>query len=308
MSHAVERYSLRLLSPFNGTTRILQHQEIRAISNDGVHWRLQIRLASDNESKRYTLFGLWSRAEGVKEFSVHPLHTSPSWRQRANAFVAQLPEWLDERDFPLLDNLECWLLDQKQQPLALLTSCPINQQLVRLPQPVWVPCAVNDHTFVATQAYVVQQPERSTTPISHRDLVAQLVHRTAGQHRQMMWIARQEDGSGVVRYDGPPQQTPVQRHLPANAFPHFLLRQHWENANEQQLANDFFHWQSPWLLTLPDLNETERRLLEIQACEYPQRLHALYRLYPDLLQKELIYTTLVQAKLEKRIPVINSEC
>ena len=58
----LDSYSLRILSPFGGTTRIIQHQFIRAISNDGVHWRIQIQVSQhgDAAQNRYILFGLWT--------------------------------------------------------------------------------------------------------------------------------------------------------------------------------------------------------------------------------------------------------
>ena len=295
-----------MLSPFSGTARIILQHSIRAISTDGVNWRIQVQTASStsNAANRYTLFGLWTLAGGIKTFPLHPQHVSPNLQQRAHDFVEQLPEWLDSRDFPLLDNMECWLLDQEQQPLALLISSLPNQALADVRQSTWLPCALNDHTFVS--AHIQHEPQQHTcsaTPNYHRDLVAQRVHLAAGQDRQIQWFQRQADGSGVSQHIQASQQT---YHLPAEAFPHFLLRQHWEMEKEQLLFDDFFHWQSPWLLTLPGLSEDERCVLEVQACTYPQRLHALYRLYPVLLQKELIHTTLVQAKIEKTVLPTNS--
>ena len=300
----MDSYSLRLLSPFSGTTRIIQQQSVRAISNDGLNWRIQIQTPSNTEQtlNRYILFGLWTRNEGLKAFPIHPQQASTANCQLATEFVAQLPDCLDGLDFPLRDNMEYWLLDNIQQPLALLLACKPDEQLPQIGRPTWLPCARDDHTFVSSHVHQHSVlHDHSTTPTFHRDLVAQRVHEAAGQHRQVQWFHRQSDGSGI----GHSSESLAERHLPAEAFPHYLVRQQWDELLQQQLMDDFFHWQSPWLLSLPDLTEQERLQLETQACTYPQRLHALYHLYPTLLQKELITKTLIEAKLKKAVPAEN---
>ena len=85
----VESYSLRILSPFSGTARIIHQQQVRAISNDGVNWRIQIQAPSTTVEavNRYTLFGLWNRKAGLKKFPIHPQHASSHCIQLANDFV-----------------------------------------------------------------------------------------------------------------------------------------------------------------------------------------------------------------------------
>lgn len=301
----IDNYSLRTLSPFSGTTHIIQQQDIRAISNNGVNWRIQIQATTDTLNQ-YTLFALWTKNEGLKEFSIHHHHISLQQQKFASDFIEQLPDWLDNLSFPLRDIMECWLLDNKQQPLALLFSCKVNETLPQIRQPTWLPCALNDHTFVSSYLQKQsRQHDHSTTPIYHRDLVAQQLHQAANQNRQIQWFQRQADGCGIGQNDHISDANLIGRQLSADEFPHYLLRQYWDNEQEQQLIDDFFHWQSPWLLTLPDLSDAERLQLETQVCSSPQRLQSLYQLYPTLLQKDLIYKTLIQAKLEKAAPSID---
>lgn len=302
----IESYSLRLLSPFSGTTRIIQQGTVRAMSNDAVNWRIQIQLPSDefNDTTKYSLFGLWSRTDGLKEFPVHSQQSISNYRQLAKTFVAQLPEMLDLLTFTLRDNIECWLLDTDHQPLALLNASQHTRLKPYSRQPVWIPCAPDDHTFVSTRyrPRPVQYDQRTSTSV-HKDIVAHYLHQAAGPHRHIQWFQRQNDGSGIAQHTGRDEPLNNSLHLPAKHFPHFLIRQQWESSDIQFLFDDFFKWQSPWLLCLPDLDEHERLQLEQQACHYPQRLHALYHLYPELLQKELIHKTLIQARLEKTSPV-----
>lgn len=282
-------------------TRIIAQQYVRAISNDGVHWRIQIQkaLPATRTERQFSLFGLWSLNDGIKKFPVHPQQATPQAQQLAEKFTEQLSEYVQTRDFPIRDNIECWLLDTRQQPLALLAACQTNQTLPEMRQPRWLPCAPNDHTFISTH---LQQHDHGPNFVFHQDILAQQIHQCAGQQRQTQWFQRQSDGSGIaiqIHRDVPYQ---AGQHLSADKFPHFLLRQQWDEQNQQQLINDYFHWQSPWLLTLPDLTIEERQSLETQACDYPRRLSALYHLYPEILDNDLITKTLVKAKLEKTIP------
>jgi hypothetical protein len=292
------------LSPFSGTTRIIHQQAIRAISNDGVNWRLQIRSNSSNEeANRYVLFGLWTRSNGLTEFPVHPTQVDPQHRTLAIDFVESLPGYLDTASFPLRDTLECWLLDQQQQPLALLRACQPGEPRPHLHNPRWIPCAPDDHTFVSPHVRLPDRAHDQSTPVVyHRDLVAQIVHQAADQPSQYQWFQRQPDGSGLGEDDTTMKTEIHADHLPTEAFPHFLLRQTWPDQQSQQLMNDFFQWQSPWLLTLPDLTSTERQQLERQACGYPRRLAALYHLYPDIIDKTRLNKTLIQAQLQKAAP------
>ncbi|MFO7602781.1 MAG: hypothetical protein R6X06_03090 [Gammaproteobacteria bacterium] len=306
MISPIEQYSLRRLSPFRGTTRILQQLPLRAISNDGLTWRLQLQCAAGNNgmSARPVLFGLWQRTTGLKTFPVHAQQASPALLQRAHVFAARLPDRLAQGHFPLRDNVECWLLDQAQQPLALLQACQEGEPLPSLHQDLWRPCAADDHTFVASQSQqvVAMHPDADAPLLSHRDVLARQVNGAAGPVPSTQWFRRQDDGGGIALTAATGTPAPEGRHLPAAAFPHYLLKQDWPTADEQQLANDFFHWQAPWLLTLPDLSDAERRQLETDACADPRRLQALYHLYPILLQKTLIQDTLIRARLERASP------
>jgi len=299
--NVITSYSLRVLCPFSGTARIIQQQNIRAISNNGVNWRIQIQTNSENLD-HYTLFGLWTKKEGLHKFPVHHLQASSQQLNSANIFLERWSGNIDNLSFPLRDTMECWLLDQQQQPLALLNAQPVGKALPHV-QPTWLPCAQGDHTFASS--YLQQQSQQygnSSEPEYHRDLVALQIHQTASQNREIQWFHRQDDGSGVGQSDYLAHATLAGRQLSKDNFPHYLLRQYWDCDAEQRLIDDFFHWQSPWLLCLPDISDVERRLLEAQACTYPQRLHALHHLYPMLLQKDFMTKILIQARLESASP------
>lgn len=305
-TNTVESFSHRLLSPFSGTARIIHQKNVRAVSNDSVNWRIHIKPNTTSTSENYSLFGLWNRKEGLKKLTVNPVQSEKSYQQILDSFIQNLPGWLDHLSFPLRDTMECWLLDMLHQPLALLFSCQDNRSLSQIRQPTWLPCALNDHTFISSHLQpTTHQNHHNAAPIFHRDLVAQQVHQAAGQNRKIQWFQRQTDGSGIGQEHYLIDINLSGRQLSADKFPHYLLRQRWDNKEEQQLIDDFFHWQSPWLLTLPDLNDNERLQLETQASTYPQRLYALHQLYPKLLQKTLINKTLIQAQFERSAPTCN---
>ena len=102
----VQYYSMRQLSPYQGTIQVIQDQGSRAMSADGITWQVQIK----RPGARYSIHGVWRRdgSSDLKEDEntasfIKALHDAPS-----------LP-------FPFQDNLELWLLCSKLKlPLALV--------------------------------------------------------------------------------------------------------------------------------------------------------------------------------------------
>ena len=87
------------------------------------------------------------------------------------------------------------------------------------------------------------------------------------------------------------------RRLPPDAFPQLLLEEDWEDAKERGLVEDFHDWQAPYLLTLAGLAPSKRGALERAAGRQALLVHALHRLYPEIVNKEVINKALVEATL-----------
>jgi hypothetical protein len=87
------------------------------------------------------------------------------------------------------------------------------------------------------------------------------------------------------------------RRLPASVFPELPLKGDWSDWIQSETVLKFHAWQAPLLLTLPDITDKTRRQLEHCASRRPLAMHSLYRLYPKIMQKELITKALVEAKI-----------
>jgi hypothetical protein len=66
-----------------------------------------------------------------------------------------------------------------------------------------------------------------------------------------------------------------------------------------RLIDDLHAWQAAWLLVLPDLDPEIRRRLERCARQQAMVVHGQHRLYPEIIDREAIRATLVEAVLRR---------
>ena len=90
--------------------------------------------------------------------------------------------------------------------------------------------------------------------------------------------------------------------LPATAFPPLGLRTEWTDERSQGLVRDYVAWLSPYLLTLPDLDDATRADLERSALGHALLVDDLWRLYPRILDPGLLAQARVEAKLRRAHP------
>lgn len=78
---AVRSYAKRRVNPFLGVMQIVEAEEGRALSCNGVLWEILVRasqpgtgdsLAPDNKKNKYYRFGIWSLAEGLMKRADSP--------------------------------------------------------------------------------------------------------------------------------------------------------------------------------------------------------------------------------------------
>jgi len=99
---------MRRLSPYQGTVQIAEMPGFRAMSSDGLTWRVQFL----NQRTRISSHAVW-RADG----SGNLIETT-----RTSGFIQALQNH-PPFPFPPEDNLELWLLDAREhKPLAILAS------------------------------------------------------------------------------------------------------------------------------------------------------------------------------------------
>jgi hypothetical protein len=180
----------------------------------------------------------------------------------------------DEIPFPSLDSYEFWLLDEHtKRPLALLDSALDVDRRMPYDNPVWHPGGQAGRQFSSDSGDAEQ--------------IARLIKLTAGRQSNALWIKRNPDGSGSDQQG---------RHYAETDFPALLLRDRWDDRQQQQLVTDFLNWQAPWLLQLP-LCQDKRTQLETAAWNRPFETSRVYRLFPEIIDQQGLITTRVKARI-----------
>lgn len=302
MTEQPQCYGVRRLNPFQGVVQAVETPQGRALSNDGVRWEIQVLAARPEHSwrsgnrlapvLRYFRFGSWTAESGLRQVPLSPIMEIDVMQQACAAMVQVLPGCLERLPFPLRDRYELWLLDPDQRPLALLASTADPAYMGELrPQP-WAATALREHGFhsATLSALGIDERERDD-PRAHAARLERLVRNAGGSPPRCGWFERQPDGGGLSS-DG-------QGRLDAAAFPLLLLREEWDATAESCLVRDYLNWCAPWLLTLNDLDDATRGRLERAARRRAPVVESRYRLYPKVIQPELIDAARVEARLRR---------
>ena len=277
-------YSMRQLSPYQGTVQIVELPGFRAMSVDGVTWQVQAL----SQRTRFSVYGVW-RAD----------RSSILDNEHTHALIEALKNH-PPLPFALADRLELWLLDATEErlPLALLASTLTHISPPRVTEAVWHPTLKGDASFVASSllAHAAAAPG---TRVAHRDLLAQRVREAAGAPPRAQWFLRDEEGNGVGMVGLRLEDHAVGRRLSYDWFPELLVREDWEDAADCDLVRDFHDWQAPALLTHPNLARTMRERLERAACRQAERLYAVRALLPEVINADLVKTAFVEAVIRR---------
>jgi hypothetical protein len=280
MSEA-QLYSIRRLSPYQGTVQVMNVPGFRAMSVDGITWRVQIL----DQRSRLASYGIW-RADG----SGNVIDTG-----RTHALIEALTNQ-PGLPFPLVDTLELWLLDAEEKlPLAILNSTLAHRTPTRVIEVNWRASLNGGNDFVAPS---LTRTDSEAKPhagyISHSEVLNRCVRQAAGVRMRAQWFRREPDGSGTglngLRIDGLRD-----RKLAAGAFPELLLREDWSESSANDLVGDYHRWLAPNLLTHDNLSRPTRERLERAACKQPEKLYPLRRLLPEVINQDLVKIALVEA-------------
>lgn len=274
-------YSLRRLSPYQGTVQVAECPGFRAMSADGQRWRVQFL----NQRTRFSSYGVW-RADG---------HGSLIETERTRPIIAALSQQ-PSLPFPLADRLELWLLDARTQlPLALLASTLSE----RTPAPAtalqWRAALAGDDSFHARSL----SGDESISHMPHRSVLERCVQRAAGPRPQVRWFRRRDGGGGDGLEYSSPDRTLVKCTLGKEAFPELLLRTEWESEQERELVRDYHAWHAASLLTHTDLSRATRATLERAACQQAAKLFRVRCLLPEIIEHELVQVALVEAVIRQ---------
>jgi len=306
----IEYYSIRLLNPFQGILQIVRSDTARALSNDGINWRLQIRLDPDQISRglvdnkqafnAYRLFGIWSQRDGLTRLPLQPGLDSEQANLIVSTIISSL-ENLPDRPFPLKDCFELWLLNKNNElPLALLASACSLDNVPNTVELRWLPCLPGDNNFklncyelVSSNTAMEQKGKQAS------DFLSNLVMMRCKNPPHAYWISRQSDGTGIVFGDETNAPISSTIEFPAELFPYNMITTDIFSPAEQKILNQYLRWVGPYLLSLQNISDTIREQLEIEACRRPTLVHTIHRTIPKIINRKLINAALIEAELLK---------
>lgn len=288
-TEVVRNYAIRRVNPFRGVMQVIEAEEGRALSCNGVVWEILVRATQGNSlditgdhNTRNTFyrFGLWSLDYGLMKRSNSPAAEQDYFElmSKCETLIDHVQASHDQLPFELEDSLELWLFDRNsQRPFALLTSLLPGSGLPSPEPEYWSACIGANGS-----------PAQRRFPQA-RELEVQ-VSKRAGFNINKHWIQRLPGGEGIVEN--------TDRAIPADQFPVLLLDENWERDDEQQRAREYIEWISPSLLTLQHLDKGARARLEnnlnVQAISIEHHWH----LYPEIINSKLLKAARVQCRIE----------
>jgi len=275
-------YSVRRLSPYEGTVQVVTLPGFRALSDDGVTWRIQ----SLDPRSRSSSYGVW-REDG----SGTLIDTD-----RTHALVETLRAH-PALPFPLADRLELWLLDAHgAAPLAILKSTLDERPPPRATEARWQAALKGEQHFTAAS---LASGGRGGSFVPHTEVLNRLVRSAAGPQPRAQWFRRSENGDGTGLHGLGLDPAWVGRALPRNAFPELLLRETWERASDRDLVRDYHDFHAASLLTHDNIARATRARLEQAACRQSARLYHLRHVLPEVVDTERLKVAMVEAVIRR---------
>lgn len=318
-SAPAQHWCLRRTNPFLGLAAVVRTEGGHALSLDGRHWQLEVAAypprglwSADGHSEqlRFFRFGTWSEAEGVSQVPLNPIMDIGRMLNESERLIGAIRNAAPRLPFPLAAELELWLLDSDDAPLALLaTAIDLDGKdqldLDQFARPHWNAGGRGERRFRSAALSARGIPERDGASLSlHADLLERRVEQAAGRRRQAQWFRRDAEGGSCVGHHAPAHL--LGRRLPARAFPALTLRTEWQDAEDAALVADYIRWLSPYLLMLPGLDEALRARLERSAAKHALAVAKLWRLYPRLIDSAFVRRARVEAELrlaaESKVP------
>ena len=287
---AVRSYAIRRVNPFRGVMQVVEAEEGRALSCNGVVWEILVRAKQllargspdrDRYRKVFYRFGMWSMNDGLLQRASSPAEDQDYFdlATKCEALVDYLQIHHQRLPFKLEDDRELWLFDSDNQaPLALLASLRPGSCSQKSEPENWT-CSTGANGSPSQRRFPQAQ-----------DLETQ-VRQRAGFGINKYWIKRLADGGGVVETTGDV--------ISAHQFPELLLQENWSNDEERQRASEYIKWISPSLLTLQHLQKSTRRRIETNLNVQAVSIEHHWQLYPEIIDQKLLKAARVQSRIEQ---------
>lgn len=317
-------WGLRRVNPCLGVVMVVQTDDGRALSADGRHWQLEVAAhpplglwsgGGHAAERRWFRFGRWSADAGMTRVPLNPILDMGLMVSAAEALVAAVAAAEPGLPFALAPELELWQLGRDGRPLALLATTPDTGSPADAGDPpawsAWSAGGPDQRVFRSPTltAEGLPAPDHGD-PARHARALELAVAGHAGGRGAVLRVRRDAAGERVVvggmgggaaaGSGAVPQgaaRPGADAGLPAAAFPPLMLREDWGDARLDALVQDYLAWLAPYLLTLPDLDAARRAALEQAAARHALLVDRLWRLYPRLMDPELVRRARVEARL-----------
>ncbi|MEW8507012.1 MAG: hypothetical protein AB2598_09920 [Candidatus Thiodiazotropha sp.] len=300
VNQAFNRFSVRRLNPFNGILQVFSGENGRALSSNGVVWEIQVLSDTPQglwantpfSGKQFYTFGRWAAESGLQQVPVNPLFNVRDMIASVEQLIPALSSAVETLPFPPADDHELWLLDERRlKPIALLASCQNSAQLDRGASVKWIAAGQGDLSFVSPTLLgkgVVNND--GYNPRVHASILEATVRGHGDQRLRQAWFRHDPDGIRT-----PCEPSEVGGGL--SAFPPLPITEDWENDQERCLVADYIAWKAPQLLQLPGIDPTLRARLEKIAVSQAEVVERLWRLYPEIHNKDLLNSARVEARI-----------
>jgi hypothetical protein len=296
----ISAFSIRRLNPFNGVLQVFSAENARALSGNGVVWEIQVLSDAPQglwanvpySGKAFYTFGRWTAAGGLQQVPVNPLFNVRDMIESADYLITALAVAADDIPFPAADPYELWLLDEQTlSPVALLMTCRDANEMHHRDIAKWIAAKRGDFTFVSPHLLSRDQPNNDGyNPRVHATILEAMVRYRAGQHHKRAWYKKRPDGQyAPCAGTEQPQTTSI--------FPELPVTEEWQDEEEGKLIADYISWKAPQLLQLQGLSPENRERLERIAVLQADVVERLFRLYPEIHNKDLLNRARIEARI-----------
>ena len=300
INETAQLYSIRRLCPFRGSLQIIELPNARALSADGKSWELQIAsrqpdtlwgsINTKPTDQQFFNFGIWSADQGLRQVPVNPIMDISAMLNDSATLLAAIKQNQAKVPYPLADHYEYWLLDKTMQPLALLASTNSLNKIDLATQSVWL-------ATLKQEQYLFNQVPQDNVKHSPAERLQLFVEDAAGPQLAAQWFSRNNNGDADGMSGSMPPEL-VGRQLSASHFPELLVREQWDNHEQQKLFSEYIAWTAPLLLTLHSLSTDKRHQLEKLSAHRPEVVEKFWHVYPEIVDQHLMTRIRVAARLK----------
>jgi hypothetical protein len=300
---SVTCYSQKILNPFRGVMNIISTGGADAVTIDGINWTLYIHdtfdCPTDDPEEFFEIempdirFGDWNKKSGLQRSPLIASYHYNEIQAIGNVLLEAVQQYADQCPFTFEDKYELWLLDNNNEPLALLDSVCFENEIHMPDNLTWEAGLRCKQEFL--KEYSILDEHINTAG----DLLNLLINQRAGKKPAAQWFYRDQFKYGKGLNGVNLNYKFVGRELSARLFPKMLIQQQWQDETNKSVIDAFIHWLSPYLLVLDFLRDAQRETLELTAKNHALLVDKMYLLYPKVINQQAINAARVEAMMRK---------